>query len=349
MSTNYKALNTEPTEMDVKIYRNRMDADAHLFDYKLDLMDSKLSLIVFIAALIAIAGFLFLLVVAGYIDLKSAVSIISVTVVATTLLGVVVWILLGGKQRAYDYWVMSYKLQCFANDNDWTYTRNQTRARNDGVLFSHANNYLYGYEIDTGLYTVGEFSFEYPGARERVGYMYVAISLDSNLPNMILDAKSNNLSLFGLSTSNLPALSQKNQSVSLEGDFDKYFTLYAPEGYQSDARYIFTPDIMALLMNNNQDNDAEIVDDILYIYYGKVQWLDETFWENVEKVVESVGAKTKLKSTRYKDDKYIPVLDGKQGVSTTGLRLKTSASIFGVVIFIAFVLFEMLKYLFKES
>ena len=75
---------------------------------------------------------------------------------------------------------------------------------------------------------------------------YVAVKLDVPLPHIVLDAKGNN----GIFGSNLPATFDKDQRLSLEGDFDEYFSLYCPQGYEPDALYLFTPDIMARFIDN---------------------------------------------------------------------------------------------------
>jgi hypothetical protein len=103
---------------------------------------------------------------------------------------------------------------------------------------------------------------------------YVAVKLDVPLPNIVLDAKGNNG--FG---SNLPASFQKEQRLSLEGDFDQYFTLYCPEGYERDALYLFTPDIMARFIDNAAELDVEIVDDWVFLYtQRRVSTLDPATW-----------------------------------------------------------------------
>ena len=103
---------------------------------------------------------------------------------------------------------------------------------------------------------------------------YVAVKLDVPLPNIVLDAKGNNS--FG---SNLPASFGKAQRLSLEGDFDRYFDLYCPEGYERDALYLFTPDIMARFIDNAAQLDVEIVDDWLFLYtQRKVSTLDPATW-----------------------------------------------------------------------
>lgn len=104
---------------------------------------------------------------------------------------------------------------------------------------------------------------------------YVAIKLDVPLPNIVLDATSNN----GLFGSNLPTTFDKDQRLSLEGDFDRYFALYCPEGYEQDALYLFTPDIMARFIDHAAALDVEIVDDWLFLY-GKREFssLDPATW-----------------------------------------------------------------------
>ncbi|GAA2894715.1 hypothetical protein [Microbacterium esteraromaticum] len=90
---------------------------------------------------------------------------------------------------------------------------------------------------------------------------YVAVKLDVPLPNIVLDALGNN-SL----GSNLPSTFSKDQRLSLEGDFDQHFTLYCPSGYEADALYLFTPDIMARFIDHAAQLDVEIVDDWLFLY-----------------------------------------------------------------------------------
>ncbi|MER7797284.1 hypothetical protein [Microbacterium sp. NPDC096154] len=104
---------------------------------------------------------------------------------------------------------------------------------------------------------------------------YVAIHLGTPLPHIVLDAVGNN----GLFGSNLPASFGRAQRLSLEGDFDRYFTLYCPEGYERDALYLFTPDIMARFMDNVAQLDVEIVDDWMFLYTGRhVSTLDPATW-----------------------------------------------------------------------
>lgn len=104
---------------------------------------------------------------------------------------------------------------------------------------------------------------------------YVAVKLDVPLPHIVLDATGNN----GLFGSNLPQLFDKDQRLSLEGDFDRFFSLYCPAGYERDALYLFTPDIMARFIDNAAALDVEIVDDWLFLYAKRdFSTLDPATW-----------------------------------------------------------------------
>ncbi|MGF3056491.1 hypothetical protein [Microbacterium sp. YY-01] len=117
---------------------------------------------------------------------------------------------------------------------------------------------------------------------------YVAIKLNTPLPNIVLDAVGNN-SLFG---SNLPARFARGQRLSLEGDFNKYFQLYCPEGYERDALYLFTPDIMARFIDHASQLDAEIIDDWLFLYSSrKIVTTDPGHWEWLLGTVDALTEK----------------------------------------------------------
>ena len=128
---------------------------------------------------------------------------------------------------------------------------------------------------------------------------YVAVRLDVPLPHIVLDAQSNN----GLFGSNLPTAFQKDQRLSLEGDFDRYFSLYCPPGYERDALYLFTPDIMARFIDNAAALDVEIVDDWLFLYAKRdFSTLDPATWAWLFSVVGALLDKL-AQWARWRDDR----------------------------------------------
>lgn len=54
-------------------------------------------------------------------------------------------------------------------------------------------------------------------------------------------------------------------SVTLEGDFNKYFILYAPKNYDMEIRVIFQPDLMADLIDKYQAYSIEIYENKLSV------------------------------------------------------------------------------------
>lgn len=129
---------------------------------------------------------------------------------------------------------------------------------------------------------------------------YVALRLDRRLPHMVLDATSNNL-LFG---SNLPSRFGKDAVLSLEGDFDRYFTLYCPPEYGRDALYVFTPDLMALLVDESSAFDVEIVDDWMFVYSTKpFDLLQPSVWQRLDRIVQTVGSKALDQTRLYADER----------------------------------------------
>ena len=157
---------------------------------------------------------------------------------------------------------------------------------------------------------------------------YLAIRLDRPLPHIVLDARSNN-GLFG--ATNLPAEFSRSQRLSLEGDFDRSFTLYCPKDYERDALYLLTPDLMALLIDEAQDFDVEIVDDWMFVYSAQPLELSSPgVAGRMFRILATVGAKASGRADRYGDDHAGSVRGAT--VAPGGRRLRHSFPVVGLVI-----------------
>ncbi|MET0842318.1 MAG: hypothetical protein ABWY23_00610 [Mycetocola sp.] len=171
---------------------------------------------------------------------------------------------------------------------------------------------------------------------------YLALKLDRRLPHMVLDATSNNL-LFG---SSLPRRFGKSSALSLEGDFDRYFTLYCPPEYGRDALYVFTPDLMALLIDESSAFDVEIVDDWMFVYSTEpFDLLQPAVWQRLDRIVDTVGSKTLRQTERYADERADdPRLNI---VAPQGRRIRSGMSPAAIALFVAgllgFVAFHALR------
>ncbi|MEO7006810.1 MAG: hypothetical protein ABI275_04550 [Terrimesophilobacter sp.] len=162
---------------------------------------------------------------------------------------------------------------------------------------------------------------------------FLALKLDQALPHMVLDARANN-GLFGTST--LPISFDRAQVLSLEGDFDRYFRLYCPTGYERDALYVFTPDLLALLIDESRHFDVEIVDDWMFVYSAaRFDMTDSGTLRRLFRIVDTVGAKTLRQSARYSDPR-----SSSDMVAPAGQRLRRGMPAAAVVVaVIALVIF----------
>ncbi|HET6301463.1 hypothetical protein [Microbacterium sp.] len=196
------------------------------------------------------------------------IGVVAVAIVFTSVLG---------QRKRRERW---YRLDRFARVNGMTFEPQHAAPPLPGMIFSIGDS-----RVATDLVRGHRPRFvEFANYRYVTGsgknrtthnWGYVAVKLDVPLPHIVLDAKGNN-AVFG---SNLPTAFKSSQRLSLEGDFDRYFSLYCPEGYERDALYLFTPDIMARFIDNAAALDVEIVDDWLFLYAKRpLSTLDPATW-----------------------------------------------------------------------
>lgn len=178
-------------------------------------------------------------------------------------------------------------------------TTSERMLLGDGWLDGRVETANYRYSITTG------------SGKDRhtrvYRWAYLVVQLDRHLPQLVLDAVQNDHRLLGIGASNLPAAFSSAQRLGLEGDFDRYFRLYVPEGYERDALYVLTPDLMALLIDQAGTGaafDVEVVDDRIYFYApGHLDYGDPAVWQRLTTIVRTVGAKTLRQTVRYADER----------------------------------------------
>lgn len=270
--------------------------------------------------------------------------------------GVTIWLTVRNRQA------VRYRLDQFARANGMFYEPKVASPPLPGMIFSlghsrQSTDLLRG--TKPRFVEFGNYQYTVKSGKNSITYRwgYVAVKLDVPLPNIVLDAKGNNG--FG---SNLPASFRKAQRLSLEGDFDQHFTLYCPKGYERDALYLFTPDIMARFIDHAAQLDVEIVDDWLFLYtQRKVSTLDPATWAWLFGTVGALMTKFDQWS-RWRDERlhaesttsiatnqalpFAPpagLLTPPQGVATQGRRLKRGGSVLPIIIVIGFIGFWILS------
>lgn len=219
--------------------------------------------------------------------------------------------------------LLTQRLERFAAENNLDFTQ---RADVDlpGELFSRGEvSYLYrrlSLAEDPGV-QVGEFHYTVKAGKTRINhlYTYVAVRLNRLLPHLVLVPRGE------VSASTI----DPTQIHSLEGDFDNYFALYTPDGFETDALYVFTPEVMAAMIDNAALWRGEIVDD--WLLFTRPETLFHATADDYRRVFALAGAGLELRdqSKRYSDSRSLI----RNTVSPSGRALRTRSEriLFGLL------------------
>jgi len=236
--------------------------------------------------------------------------------------------------------VRQFRLAEFARANSFSYSPRTERPWLPGMIFTReGQSSAYSTDIVTregdSPATVANHTSIVGSGKNRTVHRwgYVAIRLPTPLPNIVLDAQKNNE--WGRPA--LPVALSSGQRLSLEGDFDRHFALYSPAGYEADALYLFTPDIMARFIDNAASFDIEIVDDYLFLYApGELSTLDPELWKQLLATVDVLSQRAR-QWERWRDERLdagvawwtdgavVPNYARREGVAPQGRRLARRA------------------------
>ena len=234
-------------------------------------------------------------------------------------------------------WAKWMRMSEFAAANGLQFRSRSANPSYTGMIFHLGDTRIATdhFNSTTGrFFDLGGFQYSTGSGKSRSTHTwsFLALNLDRKLPNMVLDSKENN-TLFG---SDLPITFKRDQILSLEGDFDKHFTLYCPQEYEQDALYVFTPDLMALLIDDAGSFDVEIVDDWMFIYSPHpFPALDARNYARLFNIVQTVGTKTVSQTANYHDDRVASATANI--VAPAGQRLRHGTSIGALVFGVIFV------------
>ena len=125
---------------------------------------------------------------------------------------------------------------------------------------------------------------------------FMRFKLPIALPHMVLRSRKSEVNV----------LDSVGDSVKLklEGKFGDMFDLYVPKGYERDALYIFTPDVMERFIDATPNFDCEIIGDELYFYSTKK--IHFIYPQNLSKLIaifNHVMQKFARQSSKYRDER----------------------------------------------
>ncbi len=202
------------------------------------------------------------------------------------------------------------KLERLAANNGLVYRHRAVPPRYPGCIFTTNTFNAYVYQdfstsgpraVDFGNYHPVSVSPDGPGATvappSSSSWGFLAIELQRDLPNLLLISKAEPDGVVALPVHPDPRL-----ALSLEGDFDRYFTLYCPKERERDALYVITPDLMALLIDEAAPFDVEIVDNWMFFYSrAPFNLLDEDVYRRLFKILQTIGDKVIRQTGQYAD------------------------------------------------
>lgn len=123
----------------------------------------------------------------------------------------------------------------------------------ESIIKSGADDELltgYRLNLSSGPVAVIDYSYSIGDGKNSTDYIYslAAMVFDKQYPHIFLDSRSNGTN----------GKYQSSQRVNLEGNFNKYFDLYMPEGSGAGSLTLLSPDVMQVLIDQVQPFDIEI-------------------------------------------------------------------------------------------
>lgn len=265
-------------------------------------------------------------------------SIFTLFMIAAFTVAAVAAAAYGAKLQARD----TVRMKRFAERNNAVFRQNITSPGLNGMIFDEGHTrYIEDSLSFTNGIEIGNYTCVKGSGKNRVtyNYSYARVALSRNLPHMVLDAKSNNF--LG---SNLPDRFDTSQRLALEGDFNNHFDVYVPGGYERDALYVFTPDVMQVLVDKGSCYDIEIVEDELFIFKtGKMTLSKQSDLEGFMEIAESIATELKDQSKRYVDERALQTPGAgaqnvraavaKPMIASEGRRLRQERPVFALLFF----------------
>ncbi len=158
-------------------------------------------------------------------------------------------------------------LQQFATANGYTFAQTGAVDETYGTIFrlpgvqqvSDVVSGTYGgNDLRLFLY---ELVVEHGRDQRRYANTVIELDLHGSLPNLLMANKHQSMAELDLAQ----AFSVTNK-ITLEGDFNQYFELYAPAGNELEALQIFSPDTMAIMEDGSRHYTVEFAANRIYIY-----------------------------------------------------------------------------------
>jgi len=156
---------------------------------------------------------------------------------------------------------------------------------------------------------------------------YLIVALPREVPHIVIDNVSNRDKVINL---------DPGQRVPMGTDFDAFFIVYAPEGYERDARQLITDHVQKALMDTIEDEDVELVDQaVIFFSPYPVDWATLDPWARVSDLRSLVETQMYSSLGEYTDNRIrqpkkkkgqqyalLPTIVGNPRIASPGKTLK---------------------------
>jgi hypothetical protein len=235
-------------------------------------------------------------------------------------------------------------LQSWAWDRGMQYVhqrRSKSRSPWSGTLFPRSGGYFVRHYLAGGDFETARFRSLPDGSGYHTAgivdsFTFVRFDLPTSVPHLIVT--SNRSSAF--SAAGVAISGGRKLAASIE--FDSSFTLHCPADYERDALYVFTPDLLALLIDAAPDCDLELLGSTAYLYISREPQLwNEGVAEKFVTAIDTLRDKLDRQTRRYKDRRIAEDAfentspQGLPSVALGGLRLANTQSMRGRAIAVA--------------
>ena len=190
-----------------------------------------------------------------------------------------------------------------------------------GTPFPANGGYVVRHMLRDGSFTAGRFRSiprgEGTGNASAIRpFSFVQFTLPARVPHIfVANRRASVLSWAGLRIAGGTKLGGSTE-------FDGIFTLHSPKDYERDALYIFTPDLLAALIDYAPGSELELIDNTAFLYLAKEPELWKPEVANaLEAVIEKLSTVLERQTHRYRDDR----VDQPSKFASTGTDSPSSA------------------------
>ncbi|WP_449407435.1 hypothetical protein [Microbacterium maritypicum] len=249
------------------------------------------AVLLFAAAMLAGLWFL------GRSDILQVAPILGVFVIGYTLIAAFgfAWYAVGLSRRV--------KIAAFAWRNGWAYADLLTRTRRPGSAFTRVaqgqERAVVACDDERMPFELGHHHSVSRGqeaATVQRPFAFIELPLPSAVPHIVLANRTRSI---------IPTLGlgRGAAKMELEGEFASVFRLIVPDGYQQDALYIFTPDLMARVIDLGSRAEIELVSDRLYVYLpGSTRFDRAEVMQAAVTLAEEFHRRFAARTAMYRDD-----------------------------------------------